>query len=276
MVIQNNAILYFSGTGNSLQVAKDINEVLGDSKLFNVATLLTEGTINIEGKVLGIVFPVYYARMPHIVECILEKLVIKADTYVFAIATHGGGPAGTLIKLKKMLQSKGITLNAGFLMHMPGNNIFSYGATSVDKQNKLFDREKRKLLKIAPIVTQRKDNGCEASKLVIDSVIDKVFIKITDKIVSNFATRDTAFWVNDRCNQCRLCERICPVHNIQFNSDRPIWKHNCEQCAACIQYCPKEAIQWGEKTSKRRRYVHPNIKAAEQIKSIEKETTSQE
>ncbi|WP_160679930.1 EFR1 family ferrodoxin [Clostridium sp. C8-1-8] len=260
MVIDKDTILYYSGTGNSLQVAKDINSELGGFKLFNIASIRTEDKIRIEGKVLGIVFPVIYARLPLILERVLEKLEINEDSYVFAVATHGGAPAEVLIKLRKIFKSKGITLSSGFLIHMPGNNIFSYGANSIKRQRKLFQREKKKVKKITHIIKERKNYKCELSKLVVDILIDRAFIKTTDKIVKNLHLRDKDFWVKDNCSSCKLCERICPVNNIQFNKDKPTWKHNCEQCAACIQYCPVQAIQWGNKTIKRKRYTNPNIK----------------
>lgn len=263
MVIDRDTILYFSGTGNSLQVTKDINSELRDFNLCNISSIITEEKIKITGKALGIVFPVIYARLPLILERVLEKLEINKDIYVFAIATHGGAPAKVLIKLRKILKSRGIVLNSGFLIHMPGNNIFAYGASSIEKQNKTFEREKKKVKKITNIIRERKNYKCELSKLVIDILIDRVFIKITDKIVGNLHLRDKDFWVNDNCNSCKLCERICPVNNIQINTDKPIWKHNCEQCAACIQYCPKQAIQWGKKTTKRKRYRNPNINVTE-------------
>ncbi len=256
-------ILYFSGTGNSLQVAKDLSNELNDFKLCNIASIITEEKIKIEGKVLGIVFPVIYARLPLLLERFLEKLEISNDVYVFAIATHGGAPAQVLIKLKNILKSRGIVLNSGFLVHMPGNNVFSYGASSIEKQNKTFEREKKKVRKIAHIISERKNYKCESSKLVIDTLIDRIFIKTTDKIVENLHLRDEDFWVNDNCNSCKLCVRICPVNNIQISNDKLIWKHNCEQCTACIQYCPKQAIQWGKKTLKRKRYRNPNINVTE-------------
>ncbi len=266
MVIKKDTIIYFSGTGNSLQVAKDINSELIDFKLCNVSSIIMEEKIKVEGKIFGIVFPVFYARLPLILEKVLQKLEINKDTYVFAIATHGGAPAEVLTKLRKILKSKDIVLNSGFLMHMPGNNIFSYGASSVKKQNKIFQMEKKKVKKIVHIIRERKNYKCELSKIIIDIIIDRVFIKTTDKIVKYLNIRDKYFWVNNNCNRCRICERICPVNNIQINTDKPIWKHNCEQCAACIQYCPREAIQWGEKTIKRKRYKNPNINLIELIK----------
>ncbi|WP_238899078.1 EFR1 family ferrodoxin [Clostridium sp. YIM B02500] len=265
MIIEEDTILYFSGTGNSLQVANDIARELGNFNLCKITSLVAKEKIKIEGKTLGIVFPVIYNRLPLVVERIMKNLEINKDTYVFAVATHGGTPAEVLNKLKKLLQNNNIMLNSGFLIHMPLNNIFAFGSISIEKQNKIFQKERYKVKHIAHIVAKHENYKSEVSPLIFDTLIDKIFIKTTDKIVKNLHLRDKDFWVDDNCNGCRLCEKICPVNNIQFNINKPIWKHNCEQCAACIQYCPKEAIQWRTKTKKRRRYRNPNISINELI-----------
>lgn len=267
MVLDKNTILYFSGTGNSLQVAKDINKELKDFELYKISSIVSEEKIRIEGKVLGMVFPVFYARLPLIVEQVLKKLEISKDTYIFAIATYGGAPAEVLIKLKKILQDKSAQLNSGFLIKMPRNNIFAYSSISTKKQNELFKIEKKKVENISSIIRARKNNKCEKSKLMIDIFFDRASIQITDKIVENLHFRDEYFWVDEKCNGCKICEKICPVNNIKFNGNKPIWQHNCEQCAACIQYCPKQAIQWKDKTIKRKRYRNPNININELLDS---------
>lgn len=265
MVLEKNTIIYFSGTGNSLQVAKDISNELGGLNLCPIASFAADERIKVEAETLGIVFPVYYARLPLIVEMIVKRLEVKKDTYVFAVATYGGGPAEVLVKMNNVLQSNGINLNSGFLLRMPANHIFAYNPGSIKKYIKVLEREKKKVEEISDIIRERKNCKCESSKLVIDVVIDRLFSKATDRIMDNFRFRDEKFWVNHNCNGCRVCERICPVNNIEFNSNKPVWKHNCEQCTACIQYCPKEAIQWGKKTVKRKRYRNPNISMAELI-----------
>lgn len=265
MVIENDTILYFSGTGNSLQVAKDLSNELEKVELCKLTSLADEEEIEIKSRVLGIVFPVYYARLPLIVEAIVRKLKLGKDTYFFAVGTYGGAAADVLIKMNNILQNGGRTLNSGFLLHMPANNIFAYNPKLGKSKNKIFNKEKKKVKEISDIIKERKDHKCELSKLRIDIVIDRILIKVTDKIMENLHRRDEQFWINDKCNNCRLCERICPVNNIEFNSDKPVWKHKCEQCTACIQYCPQEAIQWGNKTSSRIRYRNPNVTIVELI-----------
>lgn len=265
MVIEKDTILYFSGTGNSLQVAKDIGSGLGKIDLCGISSLIDEKEIKVNAGILGIVFPVYYARLPLIVERIVKKLKFNKGTYIFAAATHGGAPAGVLIKLRNILQNNGGTLNSGFLIHMPANNIFAYNPSAAKKYDEVFQREKTKVKEISDIIRQRKDCKGEVSKLMIDRIIDRIFIKITDRIMDSFHVRDKKFWLTDGCNGCKMCERICPVNNIEFNTNKPIWKHNCEQCTACIQYCPNRAIQWDKKTINRRRYRNPNVDINELI-----------
>ncbi|NRZ59364.1 flavodoxin [Clostridium beijerinckii] len=56
MIIEEDTILYFSGTGNSLQVANDIARELGNFNLCEITSLVAKEKIKIEGKTLGIVF----------------------------------------------------------------------------------------------------------------------------------------------------------------------------------------------------------------------------
>ncbi|NRZ59365.1 hypothetical protein DZE42_002504 [Clostridium beijerinckii] len=115
--------------------------------------------------------------MPLVVERITKKLEINKDTYVFAVATHGGTPAEVLNKLKKLLQNNNIMLNSGFLLHMPLNNIFAFRSISIEKQNKIFQKEKYKVKHIANIVTKHENYKCEVSPLIFDTLIDRIFIK---------------------------------------------------------------------------------------------------
>ncbi|MCX8130872.1 MAG: EFR1 family ferrodoxin [Clostridia bacterium] len=258
MVIENNTILYFSGTGNSLQVAKDIGNSIGGFDLLKITVLENEEKIVVKTGVLGIVFPVYYARLPLVVEKTIKKLELSKGVYVFAVATYGGAPATVLKKLERILGINGISLNAGFLVHMPKNHVFEYNTKPVKAENWIFKREKEKIKKISDMVREKRNSKCEISRLIIDTIVDKAFTAITDKIMDTINIRDTKFWVNENCNGCRLCEKICSVKNIEFKTE-PIWRHNCERCTACIQFCPKEAIQWGNKTVNRKRYRNPNV-----------------
>lgn len=259
MEINKNTILYFTGTGNSLQIANDINNETKDFQLVKITSLKDAKQIAINSKVLGIVFPVYYSRVPLIVEEILKRLSVSNDTYVFAVATYAGIASDVLVKLAKFLKNQNIKLNSAFQVRMPGNNIFSHGAMPRKWQQFLFKREVVKVKNIVEVIKMRKDLKYPRGNAIFVS-FDKATKGLTDKIMSEFNYRDKEFWTNERCNGCNLCNRICSVNNIKIIDKKPVWQNKCEQCAACIQYCPMEAIQWGKKTEKRSRYRNMNVK----------------
>jgi NAD-dependent dihydropyrimidine dehydrogenase PreA subunit len=70
---------------------------------------------------------------------------------------------------------------------------------------------------------------------------------------------DENFWVDDQCNRCGICLKVCPGNNIEMINEKPAWLHRCEQCLACVQWCPQEVIQYGKKTVKYPRYHHSEV-----------------
>ena len=73
------------------------------------------------------------------------------------------------------------------------------------------------------------------------------------------------FYTNNKCTGCKVCEKICPVSNIEVNDSKPEWGSNCEQCMACIQWCPAKAIEYSNKTINRVRYHNPEVKITDLI-----------
>jgi flavodoxin len=59
-------ILYFTGTGNSLMVAKTVAEALGDAELLHFSKV-HDSRSKEPIDTLGLVFPVYWGGLPHIV-----------------------------------------------------------------------------------------------------------------------------------------------------------------------------------------------------------------
>lgn len=253
-----NYVYYFTGTGNSLQIANDIaTQIENKTKgICNVRKITDYKGEKLEADTVGLIFPVYNWGLPLIVVNFLKKVNISNDTYVYAIANYGGLPGRALDQCKSILEKRNINLASGFLIQMPGNYIIAYDAKDQRKQEKIFKNEREKIKEISDIISQGKQMKIQKSH----AMIDRLFTNYMYKDTKNFHCKDNDFVVNESCIGCGLCSKRCPVGNIIIKDKKPVWKHKCEFCLACIQSCPKEAIDYKEKTKGRKRYINPNVK----------------
>jgi len=82
-------IYYFSGTGNSLFVAKELQKRISESNIIPIASLMKKTTVDSFADVIGFVFPVHALTIPIVVRIFIQKLNINNAKYIFAIATRG-------------------------------------------------------------------------------------------------------------------------------------------------------------------------------------------
>ena len=66
-------IYYFSGTGNSLHVAKELQKRMPETKLIPIISLLNEDVIETKGETIGFVFPIYLSSLPPCKEVFKEN-----------------------------------------------------------------------------------------------------------------------------------------------------------------------------------------------------------
>lgn len=248
-------IYYFSGTGNSFVVAREIAAKLGDTKLVHMAhpdaAHPSPGTPRI-----GLVFPVYIFGLPLIVTRLIEKLKVPADAYVFAVAAHGGMPCSTLTQAAELFSKRGLTLAAGFAVTMVDNYTPLGGATAPEKQKIRFEKAARRIDEICAAIEKREKSMYQGWPLVNWLFSGIMYRRSAPKIPG----MDKQFTADSNCNGCGVCEQVCPVNNIKMNEHRPAWQHHCEQCFACLHWCPTQAIQYGKHTAGRTRYHHPDVK----------------
>lgn len=252
----NTTIYYFTGTGNSLKIAKDLSERINGSRLVQInKKLMDSGIRAVAGKV-GIVFPVYADGLPLIVEKFIRNLVINKNSYVFAVANFGGAVGMSLYQMEDLLAKKGINLSAAFEILMPDNTQIMFPPLPPEEQEECLKSEQGLVPKIAEIINKgRIDINC------IELLRKKGKSWKRPEFEPYKMEKD--FWCDEKCNTCGICEKVCPVNNIIMNKGRPVWQGHCEQCLACMQWCPQEAIQSGTRTTEWGRYHNPHIKVQE-------------
>jgi len=249
------ALFYFSGTGNSLVVARHLAKELGDTEIIPISKVILDN-IDLSADRIGIIFPVYMWGLPLIVTEFVKKLKSESSKYIFGVATYGGMPCATLVQLAAILKDRGMKLSAGFGVQLPGNYTPLYGAIDTEKQEKMFEKERIKIKEIAGIVKEGREWKIEKNAFLSNLFFSGLIYSTAAHRIPTF---DKNFYADEKCTECGICEKICPVKNIKLENGRPVWQHRCEQCLACLQWCPAESIQYGKRTADRKRYRHPEV-----------------
>jgi ferredoxin len=251
------AIYYFSATGNSLTVAKDIAAGLDDVKIIPITKALKNDYEEFFD-VIGVVYPVYMFGLPLIVADFLEQIKLKPQTYIFTVATLGGLPGLTHTQTREILRRRGFSLSAGFSVLMPGNYTPLYAALPQEKQEELFRKEKLRINTIVTTIKEQKRGIMEEKPFLFNFLLNKLLYKGGTKQIPLSGKN---FWVTEACTRCGLCAKVCPVDNVEMAEGKPKWLFHCQHCMACLQWCPVEAIQYGKSTQGKRRYHHPAVTA---------------
>ncbi len=250
----NTQLYYFSGTGNSLAVAKTLANQLGECELIPIARVWQQDRIVTDAKRVGIVFPLYYVGLPKLVLEFVQKADFSSSTYTFAVITRGAPYVGGAIHhLKQLLAPKHQTLQAGWYVNMLSNYIPWFDLPAEEKQQAVH---KKAVARVTAIATQirKQANVYEREPLFwLRPIRNNPYQKTANQ-------RDRSFRVENACNSCGICQKVCPVGNITLAAGgQPQWQHRCQECLACIHHCPQQAIQIGDKTASKRRYRHPDV-----------------
>ncbi len=243
----------YTGTGNSLWVARQLAQELGDADVAFIPNS-SEG-LEVEADRVGIIFPVHIWGLPSHVIQFVNHLQVKPQTYFFALAVNAGQPAATLLQLKRLMSTREWSLAVGYSIVLPSNYTPWGGPGPVETQQRLFREGREKVKAIAGTILRQERRTVDRGPLW-QNILFSWLYKMSFRSVPRM---DKKFWVDDKCNHCGICSKVCPAGNIEMIDEKPSWLHRCEQCLACLQWCPQEAIQYGKNTVKYPRYHHPEV-----------------
>ena len=173
-------VYYFTGTGNSLTVAKDLAKEI-DGELISIPYAVSEDVIKIDTKVVVMVFPVYMWGMPLIIERFIQKIENLKDKSIYAVVTYGGMPGATINILAETLAKYGGKLSAGFAVHMPGNYTPMYGAIAEEKQQKMFADWSKKGKFIVDYINANKQGKKENSNILVNLIFSSLIYNLAAK-----------------------------------------------------------------------------------------------
>jgi ferredoxin len=250
-------IYYFSATGNSLKMAMDIASRFEQSEVLRIGTTIPVS--HPESETVGFIFPVYMGGLPKIVSRFLQHFLFKKDMYYFSIGTYFTYTGNALSVVNKLLTDKGVALNYAAYLPSVGNCLKEYEVPQ-KKREQIYPRTEKIAAKIISDITCKREKKASVYCRLSDKIHKKLYAVFFDDAYRKFT-------LENHCNGCGTCEKICPVNNISMKDNRPQWGINCEACHACVHGCPKNAINLG-KSKGRLQYRNPHIKRSMLINGI--------
>ena len=253
-------IFYFTGTGNTKWVAKQISEAIGE-ELFYIPDLIRKGQNQFELKqneTIGFCFPTHGWQPPKIVRDFIKQLTITKHPspnthYCWALTTCGDNIGETMTILNKDLATIGLQATTQFAVVMPESYVclpFMYTDTE-EKEHAKINQARKMLPHIISVIRER-TTGVEE---LVKGGTPRLYSYVIGAYFNARMVNDKKFTVDeDVCIKCGKCIKVCPVDNIQGTP--PEWIHNgrCTSCLACYHYCPVHAINFGKITRKRDQY----------------------
>ena len=184
-----NIIFYFSGTGNSLYVAKSISIEMGNCEIISMTKPFN--SIKIYDSV-GFIYPTYYWGLPkRVIEFVNDlKLNNNKNTYYYSIATYGGLVGNAVYQMYELLVDRhGIKLNFGEKLKMFANYVVGYDMSV--KIDKITKKSNEKLSTIINSIKKRKCNNINK--------LTKIFKSMNENFIKEVSNMDKDFTVNNSC-----------------------------------------------------------------------------
>lgn len=241
-------IFYFSGTGNSKQIALRIGQRT-DSKVLSVSDHIPY-TIDDNNEPIGFVFPIYFWGIPSTAIKFLDNLHITGNHYTYLVLNCGSMTGNAAGMVEETLRRK---MDAIFSVQMPDTYVPMFDLTNSAEIDAILKNAIPKIDKIiAQIEHQEKGNFDRLhtfGKLLTITMFPQYLRKTTQP-----------FKVSSSCVGCGLCSEVCPDNFITMEDNKPVWMEgHCDLCLSCLHHCPQHAISYGKRSMDHGQYLCPEL-----------------
>ena len=243
-------ILYFSGTGNSKNVAKRITDALGDALVNLNDRIKASDTSLVEtGERVIIVTPTYAWRIPRVVRDWLLKTELRGAKQAWFVMTCGNEIGNADKYNRELCAEKAISCMGTAQIVMPENYIAMFSAPQADKARQIVAKAEPDIDRAIDAIQANQPFAPTRNNLY-----DRFMSGPVNPIFYKFFVKANAFTVSSACIGCGQCVKRCPMNNVTLKNGKPVWGRNCTHCMACICYCPVSAIEYGKKSVGQPRY----------------------
>ena len=252
--ISKLVVYYFSGTGNSENVAHWLADVAREkgmeASLNNIAKTdrLIISVPETEALV-AFVSPIHGFNYPPVMLNFILRFP-KGHNNVLLLNTRAGmligkwnvpGLTGIAFYFSALfLKLKGYSIRSMFPVDLPSNWISVHPGLNERTVKFLHERNREKVDRFARKVLDGGTDFRGVREIVQDLIISPVSLGYY--FIGRFFFAKT-YYASADCDNCGLCIKSCPVKAIKTIDSRPFWTFNCESCMHCMSNCPKRAIE---------------------------------
>lgn len=250
-------VFFFTGTGNSLYIAKQFGE-----NLLSIPQVMKGTEREFEADEIGLVYPVYYFSLPRNVEEFLSKVKLKAD-YLFCLQTYSTSPGDATEYLRYHAAQNGIHFHYVKSIHMPSNFLPYFDVQSEENLSRANDTPKHLAEALADINEQKR--WIEPVPDMPEEWKRKDFSRSPEVLDKR---SETLFCIDPgRCIGCGICSRICPKGNYTLDGMAKT-SGKCLYCLSCANACPQKAITvLPDDVNPSHRYINPHVTIPQIIKA---------
>lgn len=240
---KKRVILYFTGTGNCLYVARQLADE--HTELLSIPQLMKQQKFEIEADEIGLVYPIYGHMPPYMVRQFIQQARLKAD-YKFAILTYGARKCDAVEIWDDVSSKAGNAFDYIGTLMMVDNWLPNF---DMNEQIKMDKHIPENLQKIIADLNERKHWHEPVTEE--ERRMHQGFMAYTglNPEVGFLMKSEKYFTVTDACIGCGACVSLCPRGNYELTFTGVKMKGDCEFCFACIQNCPQKAIQFTKNES---------------------------
>ncbi len=244
----NKIILYyFSGTGNTLKIARHMQNVFRirglECEISNMETVdasAVQDTLASKPVFLGLCFPVAIQSTFPLVWDFVKALPETKGQAVFMVDTMDAFSGGVVGPMKKILKEKGYKCMGAKELKM--SNSMQTKAVSL---NELERKNARAVLEAERFVYELLEGRTHWNRVPVlsdwmrqISAKRKIWTQTSRKIAVE----------HERCVLCKRCLNKCPVRAISLEKGHIDIDHTkCISCMRCVHQCPANAFLIGGK-----------------------------
>ncbi len=206
-------------------------------------------------------FPVYNSTIPNLLQDKFFQDLAGKEVYIFATMAYSAGLS--LTRAVKLAQEHNATVIGARAVIMPGSDGMSFLKKDSPQIAKMCNRDFNAIPEMDLIAADLA--AIDKGDLVYR---DREIVRLSSFIKGLYTVIFTLMspigkWLSkklkadDHCTGCKLCEKICPTHNIIVSGKKVEFGNDCTLCLRCIHHCPAQAINIGNLTKGKFKYPGP-------------------